>query len=353
MQCAKQKGTKALWGLVLTILFMFSAEVSWSQATQQFTGTVVDSTGAVLPEAQVVVHNQATGVDNKTVTTSSGAYTVTYLIPGTYSITVSKEGFATSAKTNILLNVDQTSTIDFKLSVGATSQVVTVNASETQVELTKSDRGEIIDNERVEQMPLDARNPYGLFELSPGTHDFSSSQYPRPFDNVTGNQYVNGSPQVGQTNVDGIGNDVADAGRAAYVPPVDAVQEFKIVLNAYDASYGHSGGSAVDLSLKSGTNKFHGSADEFMRRTWLDTEDFQSNYNGNPKAQHKRDQYGFEADGPVVIPHLINGRNKLFFLATYEDLNEYPAQPLVQHVLVFRTQPGLPATSARPRTGIA
>ncbi len=327
MQCAKQKGTKALWGLVLTILFMFSAEVSWSQATQQFTGTVVDSTGAVLPEAQVVVHNQATGVDNKTVTTSSGAYTVTYLIPGTYSITVSKEGFATSAKTNILLNVDQTSTIDFKLSVGATSQVVTVNASETQVELTKSDRGEIIDNERVEQMPLDARNPYGLFELSPGTHDFSSSQYPRPFDNVTGNQYVNGSPQVGQTNVDGIGNDVADAGRAAYVPPVDAVQEFKIVLNAYDASYGHSGGSAVDLSLKSGTNKFHGSADEFMRRTWLDTEDFQSNYNGNPKAQHKRDQYGFEADGPVVIPHLINGRNKLFFLATYEDLNDTLPNP--------------------------
>jgi len=104
-------------------------------------------------------------------------------------------------------------------------------------------------------------------------------------------------------------------GRAGFVPSVDVVQEFKIVLNAYDASYGHSGGSAVDLSLKSGSNKLHGSADEYMRRTWLDDEDWQSNYNANPKAQHKRDQYGFEADGPVVIPHLINGRNKLFFLA--------------------------------------
>jgi len=327
MQHANKKAAKALWGLVLSILCMSSAVVSWSQATQQFTGTVVDSTGAVIPAAQVVVHNQATGVDTKAVTTSSGAYTVTYLIPGTYTITVSKGGFATAVKTDILLNVDQASTIDFSLPVGATSQVITVNASETQIELTKSDRGEIIDNERVEEMPLDARNPYGLFELSPGTHDFSSSQYPRPFDNVTGNQYVNGSPQVSQTNVDGVGNDVADAGRAAYVPPVDAVQEFKIVLNAYDASYGHSGGSSVDLSLKSGTNRFHGSADEYMRRTWLDTEDWQSNYNHNPKAQHKRDQYGFEGDGPIVIPHLINGRNKLFFLGSYEEMKDVTPNP--------------------------
>lgn len=327
MQFANRKGTGVRWSLVLILLCLFSAVDTWSQATQQFTGNVVDSTGAVIPGAQVVVHNQATGVDTKTVTTSSGDYTVAYLIPGTYDITVSKEGFTTAQKTSILLNVDQISTIDFTLQVGATSQVITVNASSTQIDLSKSDRGEVIDNERITAMPLDARNPYGLFDLSPGTHDFSSSQYPRPFDNVTGNQYVNGSPQVSQTNVDGMGDDVADAGRAAYVPPVDAVQEFKIVLNAYDASYGHSGGSSVDLSLKSGSNQFHGSADEFMRRTWLDTEDFQSNYNGLPKAQHKRDQYGFEADGPVVIPHLIDGKDKLFFLASFERLIDILPNP--------------------------
>ena len=327
MQYTNRKIAKALWSLVLSMLCMFSAAVSWSQATQQFTGHVVDSSGAVISAAQVVVENQSTGVDNKTVSTKSGDYTVTYLIPGTYSITVSKEGFATSKKTDILLNVDQTSTIDFQLGVGTTTEVVTVNASETQIELTKSDRGEIIDNERVVEMPLDSRNPFGLFQLSPGTHDTSSSQYPRPFDNVTGNQYVNGSPQVGQTNVDGMGNDAGDAGRAGYVPSVDAVQEFKIVLNAYDASYGHSGGSAVDVSLKSGTNRLHGTGDYFMRRTWLDTEDWQSNYNSNKKAQHKRDQYSFEADGPVVIPHLINGKNKLFFLASYEEMKDILPNP--------------------------
>ena len=327
MQSTNRRVAKVLWGLVLPMLCMFSAAVSWSQATQQFTGHVVDSAGAVIPAAEVVVHNQATGVDSKTVTTNSGAYTVTYLIPGTYDITVSKESFKTEKKTDILLNVDQTSTIDFLLSVGATTEVVTVNASETQVELTKSDRGEIIDNERVVEMPLDSRNPFGLFQLSPGTRDTSSSQYPRPFDNVTGNQYVNGSPQVGQTNVDGMGNDASDAGRAGYVPSVDAVQEFKIVLNAYDASYGHSGGSAVDVSLKSGTNRLHGTGDYYMRRPWLDTEDWQSNYNKNKKAKHKRDQYSFEADGPVVIPHLVNGRNKLFFLGSYEEMKDILPNP--------------------------
>ena len=169
---------------------------------------------------------------------------------------------------------------------------------------------------------------------------------------MTGNQYVNGSPQVSQTNVDGIGNDAIGCGRAAYVPSVDVVQEFKIVLNAYDASYGHSGGSAVDLSLKSGTNKFHGTANYFMRRTWLDTEDFQSNYNGNKKAQHKRDQYGFEVDGPVVIPHLIQRKEQIVLPCQLRENEGYPAQPVLQHILQFRTRPGSLATSARPPIGI-
>ena len=150
IRSARRRIGTQMFGLMLSVLLLAFGGIGWSQATQQFTGTVVDSTGAVIPEAQVVVHNQATGVDTKTVTTSSGAYTVTYLIPGTYDISVSKEGFATAQKTDILLNIDQTSTIDFKLEVGATSQVVTVNASATQIELSKSDRGEIIDNERVD-----------------------------------------------------------------------------------------------------------------------------------------------------------------------------------------------------------
>ena len=253
-QSARHRTRAGVLGwLFVHLLLVSSGVVAWSQTTQQFTGRVLDSTGAVIPEAQVVVHNEATGVDVKTVTTNSGDYTVPYLIPGTYDISVSKEGFASVNKTDIALHTDQSSTVDFQLGVGATSQVVTVNASATQIEASKADIGEIIDNKRILEMPLDARNPFGLFSLSPGTHDFSNSQYPRPFDNVTGNQIVNGSTQPSQTNIDGIGNDASDVGRAAYMPSADVVQEYKIVLNAYDASYGHSGGSAVDVSLKSGS----------------------------------------------------------------------------------------------------
>jgi len=327
MKYAKQKAWKALGGFALSVLCAFSAGVSWSQATQQFTGHVLDPTGAVIPGAQVVVHNQATGVDTKTYTTGSGDYTVTYLIPGTYDITVSKGGFSAAKKTDILLNVDQTSTIDFQLSVGAASQVITVDASETQIELSKADNGEIIDNERIQEAPLDGRNPYMLFSLSPGTHDFSSAQYPRPFDNVTGNQLVNGSFQASQQNIDGASNEAADLGRAAFVPSVDVVGEYKIVMNAYDASYGHSGGSAVDLSLKSGSNKFHGTADYYARRQWLDTYDYQTKYNKQPKVSHRRSQESFVVDGPVVIPHLINGKNKLFFIASYERMRDILPNP--------------------------
>lgn len=327
----RRQGTwKAFAALVFFIFSPFAVMVSWSQATQQFTGHVLDTTGAVISSAEVVVHNQATGVDVKTSTTKDGIYTVPYLIPGTYDISVAKDGFSTQQKTSIQLTVDQTSTINFTLTVGTASQVVTVNASNSQVELSKSDRGELIEGERVTEMPLDGRNPFGLVALSPGVHDFSSSQYPRPFDNVTGNQYANGSPQVSQTNVDGVGNDASDLGRTAFTPSVDVVQAFKIVLNAYDASYGHSGGSSIDVSLKSGGNQLHGSVYEYMRRSWLDTNAWQSNYN-NPtdpsKPPHKRDQYGFELDGPVIIPHLYNGKNKLFFLASYEQMNDILPNP--------------------------
>ena len=316
--------------LVLTAFFIAWVQPSYAQTTQQFTGQVLDSTGAAIPGAQVVAHNQATGVNHKTVTTNVGAYTVPYLIPGTYDITVSKGGFKTVTKTDITLAVDQISTVNFSLSVGTATEQVTVNASAAQINVTNPDRGQIITGHLTEQMPIDSRNPYKLFSLAPGTHDFSSSQYPRPFDNVTGNQYVNGSPQVSQTNIDGIGNDAADAGRTAYTPAMDVISEFKIVTNAYDASYGLSGGSAVDMQLKSGTNQFHGSAAWFMRRTWLDAYDWQTKYN-NPvdpqKAQHKRNQWSVEGDGPVRIPHLYNGKDKLFYVVNYSQLKDILPNP--------------------------
>lgn len=320
----------AMW-LVVLIFGILNARSAGAQTAQQFTGHVLDSTGALIPMAQIVVHNQATGVDVITRTTGQGVYTAPYLKPGMYDITASKDGFTTTKKTDILLQVDQASTIDFALKIGTSSAVVTVNASAAQIELTKADRGEVIDGERIAEMPLDSRNPYALFGLSPGTHDFSNPQYTRPFDGVTDNQYANGSLQQPQLNIDGL---PAEAGgdstagfktNAAMVPSIDSVQEFKINLNAYDASYGHSAGSSIDVALKSGGNAFHGVASYYMRRRWLDATPWQTKYtypvdSASRKPDHKRDQYGFEFDGPVIIPHLYDGRNKLFYMVNYEQM---------------------------------
>ena len=323
---AKRSMATALRYGVLSIICLLVTAVSLAQAPQQFTGRVADASGAVVPGAQVDVLNQATGVDKKTVTTAQGAYAVPYLLPGTYTITVTMAGFKTEKQTDITLNVDQTSTIDFHLAIGTPTETVTVTADASQIELSKADRGEIIDGQRVSEMPLDGRNPLNLFNLSPGTHDFSQEIYPRPFDLNSHNLYANGSPQVGSYNIDGLSNDAGGtSGAVGLVPSVDALGEYKVVLNAYDASYGHSGGSAIDLSFKSGANQFHGVLDYFMRRTWLDAYGWQVKYQ-NPthpqKASHKRDQYSFEFDGPIRIPHLFNGKDKLFYLVNYEFLHD-------------------------------
>jgi hypothetical protein len=320
--------------LFLVFTWLLTNAIAVAQTTQQFTGHVLDSTGALIPAAEVVAHNQASGVDTRTVTTSQGVYTVPYLIPGTYTITATKQGFKTERKTNILLNIDQTSTIDFHLAVGTSTEVVTVNANAAQIELTKSDVGEIIESDRVAELPLDARNPYGLFGLTPGANDYNSSQYPRPFDDVTNNQYANDSPQQVSTSIDGISNDTGGSSYSGnsvnpgIIPSIDAIQEFKVVLGAADASYGRGSASSIDVALKAGTNQFHGVVDYYKRASWLDTYAWATKWSAlvndqTPiKPPHNRNQFSLEFDGPVMIPHLYNGKKRLFFTVNYEQMRD-------------------------------
>ncbi len=300
-----------------------------AQGTQQFMGRVADASGAVIPGATVTVHNEETGIDVVLKATSVGDYTAPYLKPGNYTISASMTGFQEVNKTHIHLDIDQTSRIDFSLPVGEATTTVTVVSDAQQIDFTKGDRGEIIDGERVQELPLDGRNPFMLFGLSPGTHNFESLQYQRPFDLVTHQLYANGSPQVAELNIDGVTNEAGGtSGAAGYVPSVDVLGEYKVVLNPYDASYSHGGGNSIDLSLKSGSNAFHGTAGYFYRRSWLDAVPWSNKYsaslNGTTplKPQHKRDQFSVEGSGPVTIPHLYNGKDKLFYVVAYEELKD-------------------------------
>lgn len=323
---------KHRWALFLIVLFASSL------AAQEFTGRVTDSTGAVVPEATVVAHNVDTNVDVSTVTTGAGTYTIPYLKPGNYSVSATANGFEIGARTGLILQVGQTATVNFALAVGRNTETVTVNA-DAVLDVAKADIGEVIENTRVTELPLNGRDPGMLSVLSAGALWTGSLQWQRPFDDTQANLAVNGG-QSGNVALmmDGVPNNASpinNAGQAniAYVPPVDSVQEFKIITNPYDAQYGLMAGAVEDVTLKSGTNKIHGDVYEYARRTWLDANTWSNdwhiakatpgtNISGFKSPTMKWDQYGAELDGPVFIPKVYDGRNKSFFTLQYENWHE-------------------------------
>ncbi len=317
-------------------------------AAQEFTGHVTDSTGAVLPKAIVVAHNLATGVETTTTTTSSGDYTIPYLIPGNYAVSANVSGFETGVHTGINLQVGQTSTVNFILKVGSATETVTVNA-DTLLDIGKADTGEVVENTRVTELPLNGRDPGMLSILSAGVLWTGSPQWQRPFDDTQANTAVNGG-QSGNIEMmmDGVANNASpinNQGQAAiaYVPPVDSVQEFKMITNPFDAQFGLMAGAVEDVELKSGTNKLHGTVYEYARRTWLDANTWQNDWfihTASPGTDltsyytppMKWDQYGAELDGPVILPKIYNGRNKSFFTMSYENWHEVEPNTITESV---------------------
>ncbi len=312
---------------IINCLFCLAFLAGTAQA-QQFTGRVTDSSGAILPKARVTITNLDTNVSVSTVTTASGDYTVPYLKPGRYSVRITSTGFEPQTKTGITLQVSQTVTIDFVMTVGSISETVQVDGA--QLDRSRADIGEVVENDRVNELPLNGGDMGQLAQLSAGTYYSGNILYIRPFDNSVAALSINGGGYANnELLLDGVSNEAAhgDAyngtnSQVGYIAPVQAVQEFKVVTNPYDAAYGRAQGGVIDMTLKSGTNQLHGSVYEFARRGWLDSNLWINGYNHRANQPHKRDQYGFELDGPVEIPKLYHGRDKTFFLAQFENWSE-------------------------------
>ena len=338
------------WVMPLLLLTVFSATLLAQNAT--FTGLVTDSSGAVIPKANIIVHNEDTGVNITTTTTKSGDYTVPYLKPGHYSISAEVSGFKKENRTNLELQVAQVATANFALRVGSVTDSVNVRDNDL-LDRGKADRGEVTENALVTEMPLNGRNPVMLAQQDSAVIYDGVFQYTRPFDGQTyTNMHVNGSDPGGGANystevlLDGADNQTPrpeNVGHTdvAYVAPEDSVQEFKIVTNPYDSQYGRNRGGVIDMTLKSGTNRLHGDVYESARRTWLDANLWINDYiiATQPKLasnfetlNHKLDQYGLELDGPIVLPKLFNGRNQAFFLMQVENWNEIDPATLTTSV---------------------
>jgi hypothetical protein len=306
-------------------------------------GRVLDSGGAAVPNAKVRVTNIATHESRDVVTDSRGDYVVPVLNPGQYSVRAEAEGFKTAVREGFELTVGQTATLDLQLELGSMKTSVVVAAEASLVEEANGDRGALIDEQSVKEYPLNARNPFMLAMLTPGVNFDGELTYQRPFDNgAIANWSVNGSSQKMEFLIDGApNNSQAGGNNIAFVPPVDAVQQFRIQTSAYDAQYGRGAGS-VNVALKSGGNKLHGSVYEFARRSTWDANSFQNKARcvsfdngrcvGAPKDGHFLDQYGLQLDGPVYLPGIYNGKSKTFFLVNYERYREGSPQPLVLSV---------------------
>jgi Carboxypeptidase regulatory-like domain/TonB dependent receptor len=325
--------------ITLLVSLLLLSMVSRISAAQDFratiTGRITDTNKAAIPNAQVTVKNTDTNETATATTNNDGNYRVPLLRPGLYSVSLEAIGFKKAVRENVELVINQVATIDVALEPGSLSEQVTVQGEAPLLESATADRGGVIDRQRVIELPLNARNPFMLGILTAGVNFNGASIWQRPFDNGAIAEWtINGSQARGnEFLLDGAPNNAQAGGNnIAYVPPVDSVQDFKIMTNTYDAQYGKTTGGIINVNLRSGTNAFHGSLYEFMRRQWLDATDFRLKARGEGKAAHYLDQYGVQLEGPVYIPGLYNGRDKTFFMFNYEGYREGIPQPLTLSV---------------------
>ncbi len=272
--------------------------------------------------------NTATNETATAVTNADGSYSVPFLRPGSYTMSVELSGFQKYTRSGMVLQVNETATINVEMGVGGVTEQVSVTAESPLLETSNASRGTVIDSARIAELPLQSRSPMALIVLVAGVNYNAQAIYFRPFDNgaLAAWSMNGGASSNNEFLLDGAPNNANQGGNnIAYVPPAAAVQEMKIATNSYDAQYGRTAGGVVNVSLKSGTNSFHGEVYDFMRRKALAANSFILNTTSRPKTDQYIDQYGFSVDGPIF-------KNKTFFLFTGEKYREGTPAPLVSTV---------------------
>ena len=319
-----------LVGLVLLIC-VGSARAQVSTASVN--GAVRDPKGAVIAGATVTLTNVETAVEHPTVTNGAGEYAILNVTPGHYTLNTTAPGFNPQKTAEFELAVAQTATFDFSLTVGSATQVVTVDASATQLDVSGASLGTVIETKQVNELPLDGRNFTSLLALTPGVVPIMVGQSAGMSGSggfgaavAIGSDYS--FPAInGQTNrsnfflLDGLYNYSAIESTYAVAPIIDAIQEFKVVSHTDSAEFGGVLGGVVNTVTKSGTNEIHGTAWEYIRNKAFDASPF---FNAEPSFH--QNQFGASAGGPVVIPKLYNGKNKSFVFGAYQGYRYSNAQ---------------------------
>ncbi|HTS63362.1 MAG TPA: TonB-dependent receptor [Candidatus Acidoferrales bacterium] len=329
--------------LSLSALCLLAGVVLAQEFRATVSGHVFDASNAAVPGVKITMVNRDTQESTSATADSAGAYTIPLLRPGTYTLTATAAGFKTYIRDNVVLEAAKALGLDISLELGAISEKVEVTAEALALETQSATRSGIVTEQQVAEMPLNARNPFMLGVMMSGVNFNGAAIWQRPFDNGAIAQWsINGGrDSSSEFMLDGASNDgQMGSNNVAYVPIVDAVQEFNIMANMYNAEYGHTGSGIMNVVLKSGGAQHHGTAYEFMRRSQLDANTFQNNAipataanptGGAPRPAHYLDQYGFQVDGPIYFPKLLSKSSpvKLFYMGAFEPYREGTPNPLI------------------------
>ncbi len=317
-------GRAPLCVLASLVVLLFSAAPLCAQVdTGSILGTVSDASGASVHGATVTLTNEGTNASLSTTTSSDGTYKFSPVRIGSYKLTATLQGFQTITTRNVVVNVGADVVVDFTLKPGSVSETVEVASTVPVLETQDASVGQVVDSRSVDNLPLNGRNFTFLAQLAAGVN---TPQADTRGNAASGAFAANGlRPAQNNYLLDGIDNnsdtvDFLNGTNFVVLPPVDAVEEFKVQTSDFSAEFGRSGAAVLNATIKSGTNEFHGAAWEFFRNDKLDAADFFENAGRRPKGALRQNQFGFTAGGPVVIPKVFNGRNKLFFFADYEGL---------------------------------
>src|SRR6202046_1007254 len=316
----------AVSALFLLVAISFVTPLWAQKDAGAIVGAVRDPSGAVVAGAKVSVEDVDRGLQMTLTTNDQGEYVASPLHIGRYKVTVEKTGFKKAISEVVQLDVQGRVAINIALQIGLISEEMVVTGAAPLLETETSELGQVVDQKRVSNLPLNGRNFAQLALLSPGT----SPSEPGARDEGGYGFSSNGARSL-QNNflLDGVDNnsnlpDLLNETNFVIQPPVEALQEFKVQTNAYGAEFGRGNGAIVNAVIKSGTNQLHGSAWEFLRNDKLDGRNYFDAV--GPVPPYKQNQLGVQFGGPVLLPHLYDGRNRTFFFVDYEGYRVRQAQ---------------------------
>jgi hypothetical protein len=344
--------------IYIVILSLATGSAVYAQAiTGRIVGTVQDRNQSAVPNAKVTITNQGTGISSNFQTDDRGNYIAPSLPSGEYKVTVAASGFRQAVASNIVVNVAQTTRLDLTLEVGNVQDAVEITGGASIVQSTTSDLGEIVNQRQIQTLPLNGRIFSQLIQLVPGAVPAGFRAEPEAASTAGARSQVsasvNGLPWSGTIYyMDGIENKETLNAFVSMSPPIEAIEEFKVQTNSASAEYGAFGGGVVNLTLRSGTNEYHGALFEYLRNEALNSRDFFA----ASKNPFKTNQFGGVFGGPII-------KNKAFFFGDYQGLRLRGGRPFTATVPTQAMRAGRflasegftnpiydPASSANPAT---